>query len=556
MAKRLRIRKGAYFDSVFLMQVARHIATQSGVRDASAIMGTEPNRRLLENMGYDPQELSAAGPNDLVIAVEGEEAAISSVLDDLDRWLHRQTAGGDENASFSLEEALARKADTSLVVISVPGEYAAAEARKALTRNLNVFLFSSNVSVEDELSLKRDARARGLIVMGPDCGTALINGAGIGFANAVRRGPIGVVGATGTGMQELTCLVHRAGSGISHGIGTGSRDLSDKIGGLSTLTALDAMEVDDRTKVIVLLSKLPGAETMQRVGERLEGYPKPIVACLLGSAPQSIILLGSGGAHIRAASTIDQAASLALAAVGVAEPAFLHADANEMRLRAASEAKKMTPAQRYIRGLFAGGTFCYQSQSIIRDGGLIVHSNSPLEGMCELIDPAQSKEHSLLDMGAETFVAGRPHPMIDATLRRERILREGADPEVGLLLLDFVLGAISSADPVGDLLSAISAAKDQARRRDGNLCVAASVCGTEEDEQRLDEQVSRLEFGRGSGVPEQRSGGAVQPRARAADAIEIGRGCRTMAKRFEELLKDRPVFINIGVREFSESLRK
>jgi len=290
-------------------------------------------------------------------------------------------------------------------------------------------------------------------------------------------------------MQEFTCLVHRGGSGISHGIGTGSRDLSDEIGGLSTLTALDAMEADDRTKVIVLLSKPPGTATMRRIVERLQGCAKPIVACLLGSEPKSIT---SAAAGIRAASTIDQAASLALEAVGMTQPAFLRADASEMRARAAGEAAKMAPAQRYIRGLFAGGTFCYQSQSIMRDGGMIVYSNSPLAGMRQLADPAQISQHSLIDMGAETFVAGRPHPMIDATLRRERILREAADPEVGLLLLDFVLGAISSADPAGDLLDAISTAKEQARRHGGNLCVVASVCGTEEDEQRLDEQVKRL----------------------------------------------------------------
>ncbi|HMK69544.1 MAG TPA: oxidoreductase, partial [Xanthobacteraceae bacterium] len=490
MAKLLLIRKGAYFDSVFLMQVARQIADQPGVYDASAVMGTEPNCRQLASMGYDSRELAAAGANDLVIAVEGEEAAAKAVLLDADRWLHRGTVGSD-NARLNLEEALARQADASLVVISVPGDYAAAEARKGLASGLNVFLFSSNVSVEEELALKRDASAKGLIVMGPDCGTALISGAGIGFANAVRRGPIGAVGGTGTGMQEFTCLVHRAGSGISHGIGTGSRDLSDKIGGLSTLTALDAMEMDSQTKVIVLLSKPPGTATTRRLVERLERSGKPIIACLLGSESKS--LTPSGDAKIRTAATIDQAASLALAAVGMVAPAFLRADSNAMRSSAVSEAKKMAGGQRYIRGLFAGGTFCYQSQTIFRDGGLTVHSNSPLEGMRELTDPAQSKEHSLVDMGAETFVAGRPHPMIDPTLRRQRILREAADPEVALLLLDFILGAISSADPVGDLLGAIGAAKEQAQRHGRNLCVAASVCGTEEDEQRLDQQVARLE---------------------------------------------------------------
>jgi FdrA protein len=494
MPKRLLIRKGAYFDSIFLMQAARRMATEPGVRNASAIMGTEANRTLLAGIGYDTDELSAAGANDLVIAVEGDETAIAALLANPDRWLHRQTAAASETACLDIGEALTRRPDAALAVISVPGEYAAAEARKALARNLNVFLFSSNVSVEDELSLKRDAREKGLIVMGPDCGTALIGGAGIGFANAVRRGPIGVVGATGTGMQELTCQIHQAGSGISHAIGTGSRDLSDRIGGLSTLTALEALETDDQTNAIVLLSKPPGVDTMRGLAERLEASRKPIIACLLGADPTRLKLPGSAGPHhFRLVSTIDQAASLALATIGKAAPAFLRPDSKEIRSMAASAVAEMAAAQRYVRGIFAGGTFCYQSQSIMRDGGLIVHSNAPLDGMRELENPVQSKEHSLVDMGAETFVAGRPHPMIDATLRRERILRESADPEVGVLLLDFILGAIASADPAGDLVGAIGTAKQQAWRRGGHLCVAASVCGTEDDEQRLNEQVKSLE---------------------------------------------------------------
>lgn len=292
-------------------------------------------------------------------------------------------------------------------------------------------------------------------------------------------------------MQELSCLVHRAGSGISHGIGTGSRDLSDEIGGLSTLGALDDMEADEATKVIVLLSKPPGAQTMRLVGQRLEQCRRPVVACLLGSAPDGNVL-GRPGGKIQFASTIDQAASMALVAAGVSAPAFLRVDIEEIRARAAAEVGRMAPAQRYVRGLFAGGTFCYQSQSIFRDGGLTVYSNAPLHGMRDLGDPARSEQHTLIDMGAETFVAGRPHPMIDATLRRERILREAADPQLAVLLLDFVLGAISSADPVGDLVGAIRAVQERVQRNGGQICVVASVCGTEEDAQHLDEQVGML----------------------------------------------------------------
>jgi FdrA protein len=491
MAKRLLIRKDAYFDSVFLMQAAQRIAGEPGIRDASAVMGTDANRKLLTNMGYDPQELASAGANDLVFAIEGDDAAVGVVLQDSDRWLHRPATPAGETAYHSLEDAAAHSPAASIALISVPGEYAAAEARKALACDLNVFLFSSNVAVEDELSLKRDARARGLIVMGPDCGTALIAGAKIGFANAVRRGPIGVVGATGTGMQELTCLVHQARSGISHAIGTGSRDLSDDIGGLSTLTALDALEADAATKTIVLLSKPAGPKTTALITERLEHCRKPAVACLLGSEPGAMPAAGSGG-RVGYAATIDQAASLALAAVGIEDPALLHADLAQIRSSAAAEAAKIAAGQKYIRGLFGGGTFCYQSQSVMRDGGVTVHSNAPIRGMGELGDPMQSHEHSLVDMGAESFVAGRPHPMIDATLRRERIVREGDDPAVAVLLLDFILGTISSADPVGDLLGAIGIARDKSRGRGGHLCVVASVCGTEDDEQRLDEQVKHL----------------------------------------------------------------
>ena len=61
--------------------------------------------------------------------------------------------------------------------------------------------------------------------MGPDCGTAIINGVPLCFANVVRRGDIGIVGASGTGTQEVTVIIDKMGGGVSQVIGTGGRDL-------------------------------------------------------------------------------------------------------------------------------------------------------------------------------------------------------------------------------------------------------------------------------------------------------------------------------------------
>ena len=453
MIRKTVVRRNRYLDSVFLMQVARRMSERPGIEDASALRGTDANRAVLAGLGF---EVLDAGPNDLVVALAGEAAAVDAVATDLEAWLAPGVPGAAPDPR-SLEEALRTRA-ADLAVISVPGAHAAREARAALRAGLHVFLFSSNVSLEDEVSLKLEARDRGLIVMGPDCGTAYLAGAGLGFTNAIRRGPIGLVGSTGTGMQEFACLVHLAGSGISNGIGTGGRDLSDAVAGLSTLAGIDALEADPATRVIAVLSKPPGAAATRKLAERLGRCAKPVVQCLLGGE-----------------DTLDDAVIRALREVGVEAPAFLlpRTDPPFLGLR---------PEQRHVRGLFAGGTLCYQAQAIFRQAGLTVHSNAPLHGMETLEDPDRSLGNTFLDMGAEYFVEGRPHPMIDGTQRRRRLEKELRDPSVGVLLLDFILGTLSSPDPVGEVLDLLP----------GGLCVAASVCGTEGDTQGLESQVRAL----------------------------------------------------------------
>jgi FdrA protein len=490
MATGVAIKKNRYFDSVFLMQVAQNLQKESDVQQAAALMGTENNRQLLRGMGFAETEISVAGPDDLIIALQGsEQEAINSILAHIDDWLIRRPSAVSAMALHTLDDALGRRPRSNLAVISVPGKYAGKEARKALERGLNVFLFSSNVSVEEEVALKEYARDHRLVVMGPDCGTAILAGVGIGFANGVRRGPIGVIGSSGTGLQEFTSIVHQCGSGISHAIGTGSRDLSDAIGGISTLGALEALEADLQTEVIAVLSKPPGEKILPGLVERLNRCGKPVVTCFLGIRKYP----SERDIRFTTAHTLDEAAALAMQIAAGKRATRMGVGSQGLEALVSSERAGMTPEQKYVRGIFAGGTFCYQAQQVMRDAELVVHSNAPLDGMLALDDPLRSETHTLIDMGAEMFTQNRPHPMIDSTLRRERILAEAQDPQVAVLLLDFILGYNASPDPVGDLLEAIVEAKLIASQHGGFLSVAASVCGTEGDPQKLQKQIRALE---------------------------------------------------------------
>ncbi len=484
------IRKNEYYDSVFLMRVAKTLSLRKGVVQAAALMGTEKNKGLLREIGVLSPEAAAAAPQDLVIAVQAESPEIlDEILRNADFWLQPVMESGNRLSVRTLEEARHRQPHSNLAVISVPGEYAAREARKALELGLSVFLFSDHVAIEEEVSLKKLAREKGLIVMGPDCGTALIGGVGIGFANRVRQGPIGVIGASGTGIQEFTSLVHRAGSGISHALGTGSRDFSDAVGGLSFLSALEALEEDPETRILVILSKPPGKSALAALAPRISGCRKPVITCFLGSRES----LWPVGAPHQEARTLDEAAFFAVQAVTGTPPSLLAADSRLLEDLVQGERTGKSPSQKFIRGLFAGGTFCYQTQQIFREQALEVYSNAPLPGNPELPDPLLSRRHTLVDMGADEFTSGRPHPMIDSRLRSERILKEGEDPQAAVLLLDIILGFNSSSDPAGDLVPAILTAKEKASRRGGSLSVIASVCGTEEDPQDLKRQVRLLE---------------------------------------------------------------
>jgi len=490
MASAYILRKSQYYDSVFLMRIAKTLNEEPGVTQSAVLMATEANKELLAQIGITGPPIEEATPNDLVVAlVAKDEAVIERLMSTLDERLQAVSIARKSANFRSLEEAAIANPHSSLVVISVPGAYAAREARKALEQGKHVFIFSNNVPLEQEIELKQMARQLGRLVMGPDCGTSLIAGVGIGFSNVVRRGPIGVVGASGTGIQEFTSLVHRAGSGISHAIGTGSRDLSDAVGGSTTLLGIDALEADPTTQVIAIVSKPVGTLTLERLIERIRSCKKPVVGCFLGLREP----LQPVGSHFSPARTIDEVVQLALQAGQEGWHGFAEPDEFSLRQAARQEAACWQPEQRYLRGLFAGGTFCYQALQVLSDAGLTVYSNAPLDKQLRLENPEVSREHSVIDLGDDYFTQGRPHPMIDAAERRRRIFAEAADPETAILLLDFILGYVSSPDPAGDLAETIRAAKSLAAGRGGCLTVAASICGTDQDPQGLARQKMLLE---------------------------------------------------------------
>jgi FdrA protein len=279
---RNRVEKGRYLDSVALMRVSRRLGALPGVEAAAAMIGTPANKALMRDAGLLDAQGEAAGLNDLIIAVRGTDpqAALDAALEFLSE---RAAATSTLVRARTLKGALQALPEANLALVSVPGAFAAHEARAALERGMNVLIFSDNVPIEDEVALKRLANERGLLLMGPDCGTALIGGAPIAFANAVPRGDIGIVSASGTGLQEVSTLIARLGGGVSHGIGVGGRDLDERVGALGTLAAIDALEADPTTAKIVLISKPPSPRVANRVRERLKASPKPSVVCFIGA---------------------------------------------------------------------------------------------------------------------------------------------------------------------------------------------------------------------------------------------------------------------------------
>ena len=474
MTDSVEIRRGVYHDSVTLMQVSQQVRTAPGVHDALIGMGTELNLGLMREVGFRvPDE---AGPNDLVIALRGEdEAALAAGQDKLVAVLaelherSRATGSSTEVAPRTIGSA-ARRAPGGIALISTPGQYAVLDALDAVNAGLSVMLFSDNVPLADEVALKDAAAAKDVLVMGPDCGTAVVGGAALGFANVVRPGRIGLVAASGTGAQQVMTLLDLAGEGVSHCLGLGGRDLSSDVGGRSAKQALRALAADEATEHVVIVSK-PAAEEVVTELDQL--------AAELG-VPVSWATLGRGLPDLTAA--VEQT----LTAVGVQTPTWPSWGAVEPRPSSA-------PSRgRSLRGLYCGGTLADEAMILAEEALGPIGSNIPLQGGPQVSGQDTLAGHVVIDFGDDELTQGRAHPMIDPSLRLERIRQQGEDPTCGVLLLDLVLGHGAHQNPAGELAEAVRATREAASGRGGHLPVVIALVGTEADPQGLQDCAREL----------------------------------------------------------------
>ncbi|MFQ5342420.1 MAG: acyl-CoA synthetase FdrA [Anaerolineae bacterium] len=536
-ATKVEVRPGAYYDSVILMQLQRSLAGLPAVLDAGVVMGTAANKELLDQSGLLPPEASAAAADDLVIVVKAEdEAGAESALAQVDELLaRRRSVIEQEYRPQSVEAAAQMLPDAQWVLVSVPGRYAAGVARQSLRLGKNVFLYSDNVSLDDEIALKQMAADKGLLVMGPDCGTAIVNGVGLGFANHVRRGPIGVVGAAGTGLQAVTSRIHQLGAGITHAIGAGGRDLSEAVGAVTARQGLDLLGRDPETQVIVLISKPPASNVADDLLRVARAAGKPVVVDFIGYTPPAPQV---GSLHF--ATSLDEAAALA---VQLADEGAGTDSAADLDLT------QFAAGQRYLRGLFSGGTLAYETLLILQDYLPVVYSNTPIDKRYRLEDSLVSQAHTVIDLGEDEFTVGRLHPMLDNDLRIRRLHQEADDPEVAVILLDVVLGYGAHLDPAGELGPAIAQARARAEEAGRHLEVVAVVVGTDEDPQDLQSQVQQLEA---AGVRVETSNeGAVRYVGRLLQSLDPPAGLPPVDM---AALQHPLAAINVGLESFTESL--
>ncbi len=538
MILRSERRPGAYYDSIVLMRLQSALSQLPGVADAGVAMATEANLALLEANGLLPGGAEAVAEDLLVVIKAETEMAADVALAEVDALLaRRRAAAGDDYRPRSLEAAAKMLPQAAWVLVSVPGRHAAGVAHRALDLGRHVFLYSDNVGLDAEVALKRRARELGLLVMGPDCGTAIVGGTGLGFANRVRRGQIGLVGASGTGLQAITARIDALGAGVSQAIGTGGRDLSAEVGAITALQGLDLLARDSRTRVIVLVSKPPAPEVARRLLDAAQAAGKPVVVDFIGYPPPG-----------RRLGRLHFAAGLGETAKTAVE---LLAPPGEGDTQVIPELGGRSPLKdSYLRGLFAGGTLAYEALQGLTTFLSPLFSNVGGAGAEPLGDLGRSRAHTVLDLGEDAFTVGRLHPMIDQELRLRRLRQEAADPGVGAILLDVVLGDGAHPDPAGELAPVIE--EIRGRRK---VEILAVVVGTSEDPQGLEDQVDRLSSA-GARVFRDVAGavGYVHRRHGAAGAVASEEGRGVVPEVALDGLAAPLAAINVGLESFHDSL--
>ena len=544
------ILKNNYQDSINLMLLTNTINDLDGVTMSQIMMGTDANKDILNNTGLLTPEAEAASPNDMMIVVDSEDEQImEEVLPAIDTFLADLSAKGDDKekpAAASWQEALTALPDANVALFSIPGEYGAAEMEKALKNGLHVFSFTDNVAIEDEVRLKKLAHEKGLLMMGPDCGTGIISSIPIAFTNVVSPGNIGVVGASGTGIQEVTTIIDRLGGGVVHAIGTGGRDLSDKVGAITVKDAIVALENHEPTDVICVISKPPAKEVRDEVVQLLQSISKPVVAIFLGEKPEA----HEGKVYL--AHTLEETAQIAVDL------------ANEEAVKRNYFTKLDKPnvstldKDKVVKGLYSGGT-------LAAEAGMLISEALNLEGLVKQEGYIlHSHGYDVIDLGDDIYTQGKPHPMIDPEVRILKIEEYAEDEQTGIILFDVVLGYGAHEDMVGALLPAIEAAQTKAKTAGGDLYFVATVCGTTKDPQNYQDAVDRL---KAAGVYVAESNAKAVQLALLLKGVEMSEADKavedytgttidvpTVSEQVMELLTTKPRIINVGLQSFNESI--
>ena len=486
------VKKGEYFDSVSLMIVGKDVAEMENVLDATVVMATQENKSILKTAGLYLNEFEKYDDTDLLIVIKSDhEDKFDEIFKNVDNLLVEIRNRKDDQGTFnprSLENAIQIQLESNIALISLAGRYAGTEAMKALKKGLNVMLFSDNVPLKTEIELKKYALENELLMMGPDCGTAIINGVPLAFSNVVNKGNIGIIAASGTGLQEVSSIISEEGFGISQAIGTGGRDIKEQVGGMMFISSLDALKDDENTEVIVLVSKPPHSAVLKKINSKLKEISKPVVSIFLGA--DSNLMKESGAIT---AKTLEEAALLACAISDDLEISrvseFLEERRKSFGKIASKEVNKISSGRKYIRGLFSGGTLCDEAQLILKKDIENIFSNRASDKKFELADSWISKEHTLVDLGEDEFTVGRLHPMMDFDLRNKRILQEAKDKKTAIILFDLVLGYGANDDPIKEILPIIKEAQIIAP----DISFICSVTGTKKDPQNRGETIKSLE---------------------------------------------------------------
>jgi len=474
----INVLKKRYVDSVSLMGIPDRVKTLGDITNVEAMMATCANQALLKQLGYElPGDVTA---NDLVIAVTAPTQDLCDQATELVMNIIDRKDVTDYTSYASLEELAASGETYDLCQISLPGEYAAAEAKKALRMGMDLFIFSDNVSIEEELELKQLGTSMGRLVMGPDAGVAVLGGVALAAGSILKEGPIGIVAASGSGAQEVGCIIEKCGLGVSNLIGTGGRDLYPQIGGITMLEGIRRMEKDPNTKVIVLVSKLADLGVMDKVLTVADNCKKPVVAVFLGSDAKLF-----EGHKVYGTFSLEACALKAVELAGGNVGDFGMTDEMIEELAEAS-VSRLSPEKKYFCGLYCGGTFTEEALQYFaaHNQDVKLYSNLSNRYSTKLADSEVSQGHAILDLGAEDFTAKAPHPVFDPGLRLARLRKELEDPQVGVILLDFITGPGVAADP-------ITAFAAECAKHPETVFIS-TICGSREDPQNVEEKEQLL----------------------------------------------------------------